>query len=145
MNKCIIFCLVPLLGAGWRVPGLIPKSYQMQEMLEIFVGQLHSERTGLTFDFYTLNWCQNLHGVGYKKEHYGTTLTGSPTHETSYQYKFGVERNLIACMKTLTHGEKEQFSFFKTVKNANYKRSGFLNLMHFAVDFAVSHLFTLKT
>ena len=65
-----------------------------------------------------------MHGVGYKKEHYGTTLTGSPTHETSYQYKFGVERNLIACMKTLTHGEKEQFSFFI---QHNYRYTLFLD------------------
>lgn len=50
--------------------------------------------------------------MGYNISNYGTTLTGAPTHESPYQYIFGVDRNIIACMKSLSHGEREQFSFF---------------------------------
>ena len=50
--------------------------------------------------------------MGYDISNYGTTLTGTPTHESPYQYRFGVDRNIIACMKSLSHGEREQFSFF---------------------------------
>jgi hypothetical protein len=80
-------------------------------MLDIFVGQMFTEHSSFTFDYYMLNWCENKKGKGYDAAKYGTTLTGAPLHESPYHHKFGYDQNIMVCKKVLTQGEKEQFSF----------------------------------
>ena len=76
------------VAKAWSVPGLIPKNYEKKQQLDIFVGQLFSERTSFTFDYFTLNWCKNTKGVGYDIEKIGVTKTGAEMHETAYEYVF---------------------------------------------------------
>jgi len=80
-------------------------------MLDIYVGQLWTERSSFTFDYYMLNWCENKKGLGYDSAKYGTTLRGTPMHESTFDHKFGFDRNIQVCKKSLTHAEVEQFSF----------------------------------
>lgn len=62
------------IAFAWSLPGLIPKNYEKYQWLNIFVGQLTSERTSFNFDFYSLKFCQNNKGKGYNEENYGKTL-----------------------------------------------------------------------
>jgi len=71
---------------AWSLPGLTPKDYEKGKKLDIFVGQLFSDRTSFTFDYYSLNWCLNTKGVGYNIDKYATTQTGAPMHETVFDY-----------------------------------------------------------
>lgn len=75
------------------------------------MGQLFSEHSSFTFDFYMLNWCSNSNGYGYDPAKYGTTLTGTPTHESPYSHKFGMDNSVMVCKKTFTRAQMEQFSF----------------------------------
>ena len=97
---------------SWQLPGLVPKNYEKGQMIDIYVGQLWTERSSFTFDYYMLNWCSNNKGLAYDPESYGTTLTGSPLHESPFNHKFGYDRNIQICQKTFSHGECEQFSMF---------------------------------
>ncbi len=58
-----------------------------------------------------LNWCATRNGLGYDESKYGTTLTGTPLHESPYSHKFGWDQNVLVCKKTFTHSQVEQFSF----------------------------------
>jgi len=60
-------------------------------LLDIFVGQLETQHSSFTFDYYMLNWCDNNQGRGYDPEKYGTTLTGTPLHESPYRHRFGYD------------------------------------------------------
>jgi hypothetical protein len=86
---------------------VLPKNYEKDQLLDIYVGQLESDQATTTFDFYMLNWCDNGKGLGYDKEKYGVTLSGTPMHESPYRHIFGQDQNMRICKKTLTHGEVE--------------------------------------
>jgi hypothetical protein len=47
------------VAAAWQLPGLVPKNYEKDDMLDIFVGQMFSQKSSLTFDYYMLKWCEN--------------------------------------------------------------------------------------
>lgn len=102
--------LLPAVEA-WQIPGLVPKNFERGQMLDVYVGQLETEHSSFTFDYYMANWCDNKKGKGYDPAKYGTTLTGTPLHESPYHHKFGYDQNIKICDKTLTFGEVEQFSF----------------------------------
>lgn len=104
-------CLFATIASAWQLPGIVPKNYEKGMNLDIMVGQLESQRSSFTFDYYMLNWCDNGHGRAYDPAKYGTTLTGTPLHESPFDHKFGYDQNIMVCKKTLTHGEVEQFSF----------------------------------
>lgn len=96
---------------AWQIPGILPKNYEKGMNLDIMVGQLESVHNSFGFDFYMINWCSNQYGLGYDESKYGTTLTGTPLHESPYQHTFGVDQNVMLCKKTLTLAEITQFSF----------------------------------
>lgn len=58
---------------------------------------MFSQKSSLTFDYYMLKWCENRLERGYDETKFGTTLTGTPLHESPYYYKFGWNRDDIAC------------------------------------------------
>lgn len=80
-------------------------------MIDIFVGQMFSQHTSFTFDFYSLNWCPSDKGPAYDPAKFGTTLTGAPLHESPYNHKFGYDRNVQLCKKSMTDGEVAEFSY----------------------------------
>lgn len=81
--------------------------------MDIFVGQLYSDRTSFTFDYYSLNWCQNTKGLGYNPDMYGKTQTGAPMHETMFEYQFNLAKAYEhVCYKDLTASHVNQFKFF---------------------------------
>jgi hypothetical protein len=41
-----------------------------------------------------LNFCDNGKGKGYDPAKYGTTLTGTPLHESPYKHKFGFDQSI---------------------------------------------------
>jgi hypothetical protein len=47
------------VAVAWQLPGLVPKNYEKDDMLDIFVGQMFSQKSSLTFDYYMLKWCEN--------------------------------------------------------------------------------------
>jgi hypothetical protein len=62
--------LLAALSAGakaWSMPGVTPKNYEKGKVLDIFVGQLYSDRTSFTFDYYSLNWCMSTKGHAYDR------------------------------------------------------------------------------
>jgi hypothetical protein len=48
--------------------------------------------------------------MGYDPTQYGKTLTGAPLHASPFSHKFGFDRNVKICTKTLSFGEADQFS-----------------------------------
>ena len=111
IDKLILILLFCRKTASWQLPGLIPKNYEKGAKLDIMVGQLESRGSAFTHDFYTLNWCPTKSGLAYDPDTFGTTLTGTPTHESPYRYKFGKDKNEILCTKYLQPGEAEMFSY----------------------------------
>ena len=61
----LLLCTFVMTVSAWSVPGLVPKNYEKLQKLDVLVGQLYSERTSFTFDYYSLNWCTNSKGRGY--------------------------------------------------------------------------------
>jgi hypothetical protein len=41
-----------------------------------------------------LNFCDNGKGKGFDPAKYGTTLTGTPLHESPYKHKFGFDQSI---------------------------------------------------
>ena len=101
----LAFCRQTL---SWQLPGLVPKNYEKGAILDIMVGQLQSQTSAFTRDFYALNWCPANSDDPVK---FGTTLTGSLTHVSPYQYKFGKDKNEILCTKQFDIGQVEMFSY----------------------------------
>ena len=60
LSKLLVAAISLNLSAkSWSIPGLMPKNYEKGKKLDIYVGQLYSDRTSFTFDYYSLNWCHN--------------------------------------------------------------------------------------
>ena len=66
----------------------------------------------MEFDYYALNWCNNTRGVGFNPELRGMSLRGTPLVESPYFFNFLLDRNQVACYKTLTQSEIQSFSFY---------------------------------
>lgn len=49
-------------SAASQIPGLIPKNYEKGQILDIFAGELFSERAPFRYNYYDLRWCSNHHG-----------------------------------------------------------------------------------
>lgn len=62
-------------------------------MIQIYVGELFSERTTFTKDYFSLNWCPTGEAGGI----YGHTPNGSPMRQSPYEHKFGFDRNIQLC------------------------------------------------
>lgn len=43
---------------------------------------------------------------------FGISLTGESLIESPYHYNLDIDRQWVACVKTLTHAEIQLFSFF---------------------------------
>ena len=70
-------------------PHLTPKAYEKNDVLDIFAGQLWSDRTTLPFDFYKLNWCNSTAGHAYDPNSLGVTMRDTKMVHSPYKYTVG--------------------------------------------------------
>jgi len=87
--------------AGW-IPGILPRNYEKGQYLDIYTSPLQTLSSSFKFDFYSVNWCQSTKGRSYDPS---TSLekTNGELIESPFQHKFGFDRNVQICKKTLEH------------------------------------------
>ena len=68
-----IFFTFQFANAIW-FPHLTPKAYAKNEKLDIFAGQLMSDKATVAFDFYKLSWCNSTAGHAYDPDSVGVTM-----------------------------------------------------------------------
>ena len=104
--------LIKLSVALW-FPHLSPKGYDKDEVLDIFAGQLMSDRATIPFDFYKLSWCDSTAGHAYDINTIGVSMTDNKMVESPYTFKLGTKKiGSTACTKTIGLTEYNQFSAF---------------------------------
>jgi hypothetical protein len=93
--------IVVLLASGvaaFTVPGLIPKNYHKGEKLNVLVGPLESQKTGIPLDYYNLNWCDNQKGASFDGEVVGTSYKGNKLVEFPLEYTFGKNKKEVGIL-----------------------------------------------
>ena len=116
MKYCLIIATLIVqqcVNALW-FPHLTPKAYEKNDVLEVFAGQLWSDRTTLPYDFYKLNWCNSTAGHAYDPDSLGVTMRDTKMVHSPYKYTVGQRRvgAMNTCTQNMTQSQQQQFSFF---------------------------------
>ena len=91
MYYCLIVAILvtrQCVNALW-FPHLTPKAYEKKDKLDIFAGQLFSDRTTVPYDFYKLNWCDSTAGHAYDPNSLGVTMRDTKMVHSPYKYTVG--------------------------------------------------------
>lgn len=55
--KALLIAVLAVTTSAFSIPGILPKNYHKDDILNITVGPLRSAKTGIPRHFYDLAWC----------------------------------------------------------------------------------------
>ncbi|XP_048762695.1 transmembrane 9 superfamily member 4-like isoform X1 [Ostrea edulis] len=81
------FLSVPSLCSGFYVPGVAPKEFKKNDLVEVKAVKMTSIRTQLPYEYYSLRFCEPKDGKKYKVENLGEVLRGDRIVNTPYEIR----------------------------------------------------------
>lgn len=126
MKTAVVLSATLQSGLASQIPGLVPKNFEKSQIIDIYAGELFSEKSPFRYNYYDLMWCPNKHGQKYldqmesKHKSPNTKFEEIDTVTSMFDHKFGFDRNIQICQ--MTYSEKDASWFKELIKDGyHYK------------------------
>jgi len=114
MIYCVLTCAVFLFGGsivqGFYLPGVIPKTFHLGDVVQLQVNKLTSIKDPFPLDYYRLPFCMPIDGVKMKNQNLGEFLAGDRIQTSPYDIEMGVDKYCAkVCITNVGRDESNRF------------------------------------